>query len=68
MPPRSQAIVPMEYAVILKDGIYLFKGEFARAKDAILNYINFVSVVNTINIARIISVRIKLRCLSNFKD
>jgi large-conductance mechanosensitive channel len=60
--------VPIEYIVILKDGIYFFKGEFARAKDAILNYTNFISIVNTINIARIIFIRIKLGRLSNFKD
>jgi hypothetical protein len=60
--------VPIKYAAILKDGIYLFKEEFARAKDAILNHANFVNIVNTINIARIIFIRTKLRHLSNFKD
>jgi hypothetical protein len=50
--------MPIKCTAILRDRIYLFKGEFTRVKNAILNYINFVSVVNNI----------KLRRLSNFKD
>jgi hypothetical protein len=60
--------VPVECAAIPRDGIYLFKGEFARVEDAILNYANFVSVVNNTNVARVISVRTRLGRLSNFED
>jgi hypothetical protein len=68
MPLRSWVMVPVECVAILKDGIYLFKGEFAGAEDAILDYANFVSIVNIINVARIIFARMKLGCLSNFED
>jgi hypothetical protein len=60
--------MPIECAAILRDGIYLFKGEFIKTEDAILNYINFINIINNINIARVISIRIRLRRLSNFKD
>jgi hypothetical protein len=60
--------MPIECVAILRDRIYLFKGEFARVEDAILNYANFVSVINNINVARVISARTRLGRLSNFED
>jgi hypothetical protein len=54
--------------IILRNGIYLFKGEFIKVKDAILNYINFINIINNINIARVIFIKTRLKRLNNFKD
>jgi hypothetical protein len=60
--------MPIKCIAILRDRIYLFKGEFIRVENAIFNYINFINIINNINIVRVIFVRTRLKCLSNFKD
>jgi hypothetical protein len=51
--------------LILKDRTYFFKGIYNSAKNVVLNYINFVSILNSIDIAKIVFAQIKLGILSN---
>jgi hypothetical protein len=54
VPLRSKVIVPIKYALVPRDRTYFFEGIYKGAENIILNYVNFVSILNNIDIAKTI--------------
>jgi hypothetical protein len=65
IPPKSRAIVPIKYILVPENRVYFFKGIYTSTENIILDYINFVSILNNTNIAKTIFTEIKLSILSN---
>jgi hypothetical protein len=62
---RSRVIVLIEYTLVPRDKTYFFEGIYEGAENIILNYVNFVSILNNIDITKTIFTQIKLGILSN---
>jgi hypothetical protein len=51
---RSRVIVPIEYILVLREETYFFEGIYKGTENIILNYINFISILNNIDITKTI--------------
>jgi hypothetical protein len=51
---KSRVIVAIEYILVLRDRTYFFKGTYNSIENTILNYINFISIWNNIDITKTI--------------
>jgi hypothetical protein len=51
---RSKVIVLIKYVLVPRDKTYFFKGIYKGAENIILNYANFVNILNNIDIIKII--------------
>jgi hypothetical protein len=49
---KSRVIVLIEYALVPRDKTYFFEGIYEGAKNIILNHVNFVSILNNIDITK----------------
>ncbi|KAH8803725.1 hypothetical protein F5882DRAFT_373424 [Hyaloscypha sp. PMI_1271] len=68
IPPKSRAIVPIEYAPVPENSVYFFEGIYAGAENTILDHVNFVSILNDTDVAKTIFAETKLSTLSNAQD
>jgi hypothetical protein len=68
IPLKTIIVIPAMCALFLKGRNYIFEGSFISARDAIINYTNFIAIINFFNKLKKVLAKVKLSIITKYKE